>query len=310
MSSAPFPRPQPKPLILTQKDEAILQQIAEYRFLTAQEITRLCYSQGSHTYARARLSALSGNTDYALGYPLYRLPFPSAQGNRERIYTLGSLGREILENLGLNSTWQFKPAKLRTYSHSYLLHDLARNRFVVSLLTWAKTKSNLSIESELSYELAKSPAVVEIPVQGKLVKVSVIPDGLIVVTNTRTTQRLLILLEIDQNTQAESRFISHIASRLVYTKCPQFTNTYKDVPYRIVYATHGITDAAAKARLSSMCKFTMDVLTERNREKEAAHFRFTTINFSTLYEDSHALFEQPVWVRPDAPTTPVPLLTG
>jgi hypothetical protein len=142
-------------------------------------------------------------------------------------------------------------------------------------------------------------------------QVSVVPDGLILVTNPRTNQRLLVLLEIDQNTQAEGRFKEHIASRLAYVKSPQLRDTYGTVPYRIAYATQGLTEAASRARLAAMVKFTREVLTARQRTEDSRYFRFTTITFATLYEDTPRLFEGHAWYLPDDLTLerPVPLFT-
>ena len=331
MKPVPFPHPQPSPLILTPKDEAILKQFVEYRFLTAQEVTALCYSKGSLTYARARLSALSGNqdiTDEGLTYefPLWRFGFPTGKrGNNERIFALSLTGSRMLDSLGIPGAWFLRPSRLRTYAHSYYLHELTRNRFVVSLLAWAKSRPNLSIQSHLSYELSKQPPTVEIPVQrsvlkeDKLVslpvmtKVGVICDGEILVTNTHTGQRLLILLEIDQNTQAAARLRNHIATRLTYVRSQHFRDTYGNIPYRIVYATQGVTDSATQARLAHLCDFTMNLLRERKRPQDSQYFRFTTITFATLYEDANRLFgsEQPIWYLPGDHTLhcPVPLFT-
>jgi hypothetical protein len=305
MKPATFPHPQPAPLILTPKDEFILQQFAEYRLLTAQEITALFYKHGSHTYARSRLSRLAGNRDLTdddltYDYPLYRFGFPTGRlGNHERIFSLSFAGRQLLSSLGIPVSWHFRPAKLRTYSHSYYLHDLTRNRFVVALLTWAKSKPNLSIASHLSYELSKQPPTVEIPVRGTMTKVSVIPDGVLLIRNTNTGERLLVLLEIDQNTQAEGRLRNH------------FKNTYGTLSYRIVYATQGLTASASQARLKAMCTFTTKLLSERKREKDSQYVRFTAIAFDRLYDDAARLFEEPSWYLPaDAGlTSPVPLLT-
>jgi hypothetical protein len=302
MNPAPFPHPQP-PLILTPKDEAILQAFATYRFLTSQEIVALLYSQGSKTYGRARCSRLAGNmdvTDKALtyGYPLLRFGFPTGRlGNQEKIYCLSATGARIIERVGHTLPWYLKPAKL-TFSHSYLLHDLTCNRFVVSLLAWAKRKPNLSIQFYLSYELSSRPAVVEIPVQGKMVKVSVIPDGLILVTNTHTGERLLILLEIDYNTLAAARLRIHIASRLAYARSQHFRDTYGNIPYRIVYATQGLTESASRARLAYLCDFSRKLLLELKRPQDSQYFRFTSIDYARLYTDAKHLLEEPSWYLP------------
>jgi hypothetical protein len=118
-----------------------------------------------------------------------------------------------------------------------------------------------------------------------------VPDGLLLVTNIRSSQRLLILLEVDHNTESQPRFRQHVAARLAYVQSPHFTNVYGNIPYRIAYATHALTDAAAKARLASMCAWTMDILTQLKKQEFSRFLRFTTVNFSTLYERAPALFE-------------------
>jgi hypothetical protein len=295
-----------------------LKQFKEYRLLTSREITALCYSKGSHTYARSRLSALAGNkdlTDKALtyGYPLLRLGFPTGnRGRNEKIFALSLTGARMLHSLGIPDAWYIRPSRLRTYSHSYYLHDLTRNRFIVSLLSWVKSKPNLRIQTSLSSEIAKRRPTVVIPVQrlvqkdGKpaktlvMTRVGVIPDGEIIVTNTNTGERLLIILEIDQNTQAPQRLRNHFAGLLGSVVTPRFKRRFGDIPYRIVYATQGVTEEASTSRLAYLCDFTLKLLIERNRPQDSQYFRFTTINFATLYEDANRLFGsgEPSWYLP------------
>jgi hypothetical protein len=272
------------------------------------------YSPKSLTHVRERLARLCGNKDltdkdFEEGYPLVRFGFPTGRlGNLERIYSLSSTGSKIVESLG-HPVSCVKPSKLH-FSHSHLLHNLTLNRTVIALHAWARSKPNLSVESHLSYSLAKTPAEVSITMQGKTVKVAVIPDSLLLIENVRLNQRLVILWEIDHNSESLPRLRTHLAARLAVVLSSQFKKTYGDIPYRIAYATQGVTDAAAKARLSSLCTTTRAVLTALKKPEYAKYFRFTTINFPTLYEDSESLFEGAVWYRPDAPTTPIPLLTG
>ena len=334
MKPAPSHKGVPTALLLTPKDENILRLFGKFRLLTAQEITHLCYSgwvgkttpktkdsvpTGSLTYARSRLSALSGHqdiTDKSLtyGYPLWRVSFPTGKrGTNEKIFALSLTGRQMLEGLGIPVSWHMRPSRLRTFAHSTLLHDLTHNRFVVAMHAWAESsKPNLRIESHLSYELSQAPITVEIPVpssrlvRGELVeipvmtKVGVIPDGEIVITNTSTGERLLILLEIDHNTQAPERLRNHIAALLAYTKSLHFKRRYGNIPYRILYATQGVTDTASKSRLAYLCDFTLKLLTESKRTRDSQYFRFTTIEFARLYTDAKRLFDdaEPSWYLP------------
>jgi hypothetical protein len=289
----------------------------EYRYLCARDLVYLlAYSPKSLTFVRERTSRLCGNRDiddktFQEGYPLLRFGLPTGKtGGRERIYCLSATGRNIVESLGHPVSFHVKAAKLRTFSHSHLLHTLTLNRTVIAFHAWARSRPNITIESRLSYELAKTPAQVSIALEGKTTKVAVICDALLLMTNVRSGQRMAVIFEADHNTEALPRLRTHLAARLAYVHSPHFTKTYGNIPFRIAYATQGVTESAAKARLQSMCTATSEVLASLKKQDFARHFRFTTINFPTLYEDAEALFEKPVWYRPDEPTTPVPLLTG
>ena len=77
----------------------------------------------------------------------------------------------------------------------------------------------------------------------------------------------------------------------------------------IAYATTGQIAAYRETRARTMAAWTREVLAELKMERWAGIFRFTSVVFDTLYEEAPALFEQPLWYRPDS-ATPVPLLTA
>jgi hypothetical protein len=151
---------------------------------------------------------------------------------------------------------------------------------------------------------------VKIPV---MTRVGVIPDGEILYTNTSTGERLLLLLELDHNTQARERLRNHIAALLAYVISPHLKRRYGNIPYRIVYATQGVTDPASKSRLAYLCDFTMKLLIERKRPQDSQYFRFTSIDYASLYTDAKHLFEEeaPEWYLPGdvKRQSPVPLFT-
>lgn len=164
MSHAPAPTPKPKPrlnrgklLILTNRDEDILRAIYKYHYVTSQDITRLLFSKGSLTHVREILSALSGGEDHQERNYLYRFQLPnSSSGNREKVYTLGATGRDLLASLGLSVDWYFRPHKTRNLSHSHILHDLILTRLVVAAHAWCRKSPDYTIrESRLCYELSR-----------------------------------------------------------------------------------------------------------------------------------------------------------
>src|SRR5690242_18575074 len=92
------------PVIVTAADEALLQAVYAYQFLTVEQATRLLYSRGSLVYVRAKLRVLSEN-----GYLQWlRLP-TTGQGNAPHIYTLARKGIRHLEGMGYSDFARFRP---------------------------------------------------------------------------------------------------------------------------------------------------------------------------------------------------------
>ena len=78
-----------KPLMLSARDETILRTIYKYRYMTALDITKLLFSDGSHIYNRDNLTTLAGGEDLKDNSYLCRFSLASTKiGNRERIFTL------------------------------------------------------------------------------------------------------------------------------------------------------------------------------------------------------------------------------
>ena len=76
--------------------------MSTYRYMTALDVAYSLFSPKSLTHVRSILTRLSGGTDYKERECLFRFPWPSAKaGNRERIFTLGASGREIVQRLGM-----------------------------------------------------------------------------------------------------------------------------------------------------------------------------------------------------------------
>ena len=48
-----------------------------------------------------------------------------------------------------------------------------------------------------------------------------------------------------------------------------------------------------------MKAWTREVLAEMNLKNWGGIFRFTAVEFDTLYDQATSLFEEPIWLRPD-----------
>src|SRR5947209_9846310 len=103
------------PILLTKRDEQILQAVYAYRYVTALDIAYLLFSPKSLTHVREILAKLSGGEDFHPRAYLFRFRLPGS-GNTERVYTLGSRGRDFLVNtLGLPVDWYFRPGKVKHF---------------------------------------------------------------------------------------------------------------------------------------------------------------------------------------------------
>ena len=85
--------PTPKPLTLTPRDEEILEAVYRYRYVTSLDIAYLLFRPSYLPYVRSRLARLAGKKDLAENTYLCRFKLPDTEGNRERIFTLGTKGR-------------------------------------------------------------------------------------------------------------------------------------------------------------------------------------------------------------------------
>ena len=131
-------------LPLTPTEEEILKTMRTYRYMTAVDVAHCLFSPKSLTHVRSILSALSGGKDYQERTFLNRFPLPSAKaGNRERIFTLGAAGEEIVKSLGIPVDWNSRRGKTRPFSVSYLAHQLLLTRFVVCAYRFANQTSRL-----------------------------------------------------------------------------------------------------------------------------------------------------------------------
>ena len=146
-----------KPLTLTLKDEEILKAIYTYRYITTLDIAHLLFRPTYLPYVRKRLARLAGGKNLQENTYLCRFYLPSVAGNRERIFTLGSKGREFLQGiLGQTVDWYFQPAKFKFFSYSAILHHLLLTRFLVAAAWWCKSREDFTLlEERVSYEISR-----------------------------------------------------------------------------------------------------------------------------------------------------------
>src|SRR3712207_4360046 len=111
--------------LITEVDEAILQALARFHYLTAAQASRLLYPNLSddNRYMQRRLKRLVDN-DYVLR--LRALPVPQ-YGQAPHVFTLAHSGRQYIQELGIGVSEYFRPSdeKRASLNHPFMTHRLA-----------------------------------------------------------------------------------------------------------------------------------------------------------------------------------------
>jgi hypothetical protein len=292
-------------LLLDQKAERILRAVYFYRFMGALDVCSLLYSPGALARVRKTLLALSGGADFVPREYLYRFQLPG-EGNPERVYTLGSRGRDFLANeVGLPVDWYFRPEAIKHFSHAHVVHSLLLTRVLVAAEQWARTQEGIRLAARrISYELWVSPPVVEIAGEGGKKLVKVVPDAWLLFERP-DKRRTSVLVEIDRGREYQAAFKAHVAARIEFIASGEYTKVFGTRGVTIAYLTTGERPEYVERRLSSMRQWTREVLASRDRENWAELFRFCSLSLESVYQ--LPLFSDAVWRRIGS-ETPVTLI--
>ena len=283
-----------KPLVLTPKDEEILETIYTYRYATTLDIAHLLFRPTYLPYVRSRLARLAEGKDLQENTYLCRFKLPSTDGNRERIFTLGNKGREFLrQEKGKIVDWHFQPGRLKFFSYSAILHHLLLTRFLVAARWWARQQAEIALlEERVSYELARTPAKITVAKK----TLTVIPDAWLLFG--KANGKYAVIFELDRGMEYQQKFKEHVRGRIELIRSGEYQRVF-GVPGVIVsYLTTGETPQYRNTRVKTMNAWTREVLAEMNL-KWGGIFRFTAVEFDNLYDQAGSLFEEPVWLRPD-----------
>lgn len=293
------------PLILGLHHERILQTVHFFRFMTARDVAYRLYSPKSLTRVRRYLADLAGGADYQTHQYLYRFPLPQpTDGRSEKVYTLGSRGRDFLaEECGLPVTWSFRPEKVKHLSVGQLVHNLTLTRFCCAAYHWSTSQSDWKLaKTRISYELAAAARKVTLAKESGTETLSIVPDAWLLFEELQAGQHahwIPVLLEIDRGTEYQQKFKQHVRSRIEYVRSGAYQEVFGTAAVLIAYATTGETPAYRETRRAAMCAWTAEVLAEQGRDAWASVFRFCSLTREMLYETP--LFTETVWYRPDHP---------
>jgi hypothetical protein len=292
---------------LSPKAVAILKAVYFYRYMGALDVCYRLFTPGALARVRKTLSDLSGGKDFVPRQYLYRLRL-EGEGNAERVYTLGSRGRDFLATeLGLPVAWYFRPGKVKHLSHAHIAHSLLLTRVLVAADHWARRQEDLRLAGQrISYELSVDPPVVEIAGKEGSAPVKVIPDAWLLFERPDGS-RSSLLLEVDRGREYQAAFKAHVAARVEFLSSGQYTRVFGTRGVRIAYVTTGERPEYRHSRLTAMCQWTQSLLAEQGREDWADVFRFCSLELGEVYQ--LPLFDGPIWGRPGS-AAPVSLFAA
>ena len=272
-----------EPVVISRGDEEILKAVRFYRYMTALDVAHLLYSPASVRRVRKILARLCGGADFQGNQYLYRFRMPKIEaGNPERIYTLGSRGREFLiQQLGIAVNWHVRPEKGIHLGFSQLMHNLALTRVLVATRIWATKSADLNLSDvRTCYDLGHSSPGFDEETREKKEKLSAIPDGWLLFEKLKKGVREYVspvLLEIDRGTMQRLRFKRHILSRVECVESGEYRRVFGQEAVVIAYATTGATGEIKEGRRRSLCSWTMEALKETGRERWSGAFRFCSV---------------------------------
>src|SRR5579859_7243177 len=125
---------------ITPLEYQIMQYVREYHFLTAWQVVKLHYSDGSLTRARVVLLRL-----YEAGY-LDRRSLPHVgKGQPIYIYALATKGINYLKDQGFPSFSRYRPNELQHFKYPHLEHVLSLNDFLIAGRNLTKSAPDITL---------------------------------------------------------------------------------------------------------------------------------------------------------------------
>lgn len=278
--------------LVSERDDAILQALYRYQFLTVDQVVTLFYAPASVEYVRVRLKRL-----YTAGY-VTRLRLPrAAAGNAPWVYTLARQGITYLKAAGFS---EFVTFELDSQQHSWLFlnHTLSVNDFLIAAeLLHQQVPEVVLADMRHERVLRRHPVPISLS-QGETM--TLVPDGWLDF-HLRQTARMCVLLELDMGTIEQKAFKRKLRGLLAFLTGPTYQELFGTPSVTVAIATTAGDSRAARIR-----SWIEQVLRAQQQEQEAEFFLVASLPQGTL--DAQHVFLTPCWQQPFG-QAPLSLLT-
>jgi hypothetical protein len=266
--------------------EKILIALAEFDYLTAEQLTRLLYSENSISFVRKKLKALVA-AGFVLALPRRSVTLP-------RVYTLTSTGSAYTAALGIQDARRVRPVDERDKARNllFLEHSLAVSDVLISARLLSQTHPGIALTRMYTERQLKRKIYVAIPE-----KICIEPDTSCEFRITETwhqepqTWEDFFYLEVYRNLPpVDWRFKQKIKGYVAYAATGQ---------HEALFATPaiGIAVIAQKDDVTATLKrWTEDVLRKAAQPEQAGLFFFCNLDPATASPEE--MFLSPFWEQP------------
>jgi DNA-binding MarR family transcriptional regulator len=271
------------PLHLTKGQAAILSALARFVYLTARQVTRLLYAEGSFTYVTTQLKALAeSGLAVTIGGRGTSLP---------RIYTVTGKGRSVASTLSEEHPRRFRPAEAREkQTNTYFMrHLLTVNDVLISATLLSQTRPDVTLTHMYREPELRRRIYVELPE-----RICIEPDG--------GCQFLSTKMGLDRPETWEDFFFIELYRTLPPVK-ERFKQkiqgyiTYGDTgQHEALFQTPALSIAviATSDQMATLLKaWTEEALQQIGRAADGDWFFFCSINPATASPEE--LFLSPLW---------------
>jgi hypothetical protein len=276
--------------ILGVSDEAILERLYRYRYLTSKAVCRLYFKSGCLIYAQTKLKRLAD-----LGYARRCfLPRASQHGSAPSVYCISRKGLKHLAAKGIDVPSRYPPVHQPSSSYLFLSHTLMVNDVLITAELLDRNSEAVTLQiMHHEFDLKRSPFYVQDDSGERLV---VIPDGYFDF-RIRGQYQACFALEADRATEEQRKFRRKVRGLVGLTKGA----------YQERFGTSSLTVAVVttdERRLAQLRHWTEAELEHLGRNYGDL-FRFATLSEELLSPE--VMFFGPRWYRP-FDDEPMPLL--
>jgi hypothetical protein len=281
--------------------EKILSALAQFDYLTAAQITRLCYSENSLSFVRKKLAALT-HAGFVLALPRQLVTLP-------HIYTLTSTGYTYAAALDMQAARRVRPVDERDKAKNllFLQHTLAVNDVLIAAHLLAQTHPAIVLTRMYTERELKRKIYVAIPescqrksaFQTRREKILIEPDASCEFAIHREWEDFFFIEVYRNLPPMEWRFKQKIAGYVTYALNGQHEALFQTpaIGIAVIATTDGLTP--------TLKRWTEEVLHKTAQPERAGLFFFCSLDPATASPEE--LFLSPVWEQAFG-TTKTPLL--